>query len=53
MMITALHSGWNTMFGTVTEYFFEVHSYHIYFQNICHEHRPLYTAEGTISMQEL
>lgn len=35
------------------EYFFEVHSYHIYFQNICYEHRTLYTAEGTISMQEL
>ena len=33
--------------------FFEVPSYHIYVQNICYEHRTLYTAEGAISMQEL
>ena len=42
IMVTALYSGWNTMFGTVAKsvrIFFEVPSWNIYFQNICYKHK--------------
>ena len=56
IMITTLYSGWNAVFGTVTEsvgIFLEVLFYNIYFQNICYEHKILRTAEGMILIQEL